>query len=250
MSAPSPFNGKRAAVSLTYDDALDCQLDLVAPALEQRGFRGTFYTPVKQEFITRWDDWATVSARGHELGNHTLFHPCRGRPDWQWVKPCMDLKTYDLDRWGMEVDLANALLDRAEGKSGRSFGNTCHNTCIGPDENPIPLDEHMFPRFVAARGYCVESDETIDPLNMNLGNLGNYAGDGMSFDDLSSTVKRAVERGHWVIFTFHFVGPIARYLTIPESIHTAFLDFLNDLNNSIWVAPVRDVVKQISKTPA
>jgi peptidoglycan/xylan/chitin deacetylase (PgdA/CDA1 family) len=35
--------GHRGAVSLSYDDGLDSQLDLAVPALERHGFRGTFF---------------------------------------------------------------------------------------------------------------------------------------------------------------------------------------------------------------
>ncbi|MCC5843850.1 MAG: hypothetical protein JJU05_06320 [Verrucomicrobia bacterium] len=117
---PLPFNGRRAAVSLTYDDCMDCHLDLVAPALEARGFRGTFYTPVNATLMER-------------------------------------------------------------------------------------MDEHMLPRFVAARGTKRDIDETIDPANFSPGNLGTPGGDGLSLDALKTLVDMAVARGHWIILTFHGV---------------------------------------------
>ena len=36
-------NGARAAVSLTYDDGLNSQLDCALPQLEAAGFRATFF---------------------------------------------------------------------------------------------------------------------------------------------------------------------------------------------------------------
>lgn len=38
--------GKRGAVSLTYDDALPVHYERVAPLLEDHGLRATFYTNV------------------------------------------------------------------------------------------------------------------------------------------------------------------------------------------------------------
>ncbi len=105
------FNGKRAALSLTYDDGMDCHLDLVGPSLEDHGFRGTFYTPVNATLMGRMDEWAALSQRGHELGNHTLFHPCRSYGGSTWIQPWRDLKLYDLARWEAEVDLANLILN-------------------------------------------------------------------------------------------------------------------------------------------
>lgn len=36
-------NGKKAAVVFTYDDALDCHLDVAIPQLDEFGFKGTFF---------------------------------------------------------------------------------------------------------------------------------------------------------------------------------------------------------------
>src|SRR5690606_16817264 len=50
--------GKEAAVVLTYDDALDVHLDNVIPALDARGFRGSFYlsaaSPGSKNRIADW----------------------------------------------------------------------------------------------------------------------------------------------------------------------------------------------------
>jgi probable HAF family extracellular repeat protein len=126
------------------------------------------------------DEWSETSRRGHELGNHTLFHPCRSYGGATWIQPWRDLKTYDLARWEAEVDLANLVLDRIEGRSDRSYGNTCHNNFIGPDDAPLCLDAHMLPRFVAARGTKRDVDESIDPRNLTPGNLGTLGGDNFS----------------------------------------------------------------------
>ena len=40
--------GRRAAVSLTYDDGIAEQLDHAIPDLEESGLRGTFYIPTLQ----------------------------------------------------------------------------------------------------------------------------------------------------------------------------------------------------------
>ncbi|MCH8511846.1 MAG: polysaccharide deacetylase family protein [Kiritimatiellae bacterium] len=246
MKNSSPFNGHRAAVSLTYDDCMDCHLDLVAPALEARGFRGTFYTPVNAVLMERMDEWAAAARRGHELGNHTLFHPCRSYGGGDWIKPWRDLKAYDLPRWEAEVDLANLILNRIEGRTDRSFGNTCHQNTLGPDENPERLDEHMLPRFVAARGTKRDVDESIDPANLTPGNLGTLGGDGLSLDALKALVDMAVDRGHWIILTFHGVAQEAGRLTIAESTHSALLDHCAAHGDDLQIAPVREVMAALT----
>ena len=36
-------NGAKAAVVFTYDDGLDCHLDVVVPQLDEFGLKGTFF---------------------------------------------------------------------------------------------------------------------------------------------------------------------------------------------------------------
>ena len=78
------FRGdKRAAVSLTYDDGLKEHIDLVAPQLEKRGLRGSFWIignkigtldPNHGDRMT-YEDLRDLHRRGHEVGSHTWSHP-------------------------------------------------------------------------------------------------------------------------------------------------------------------------------
>ncbi len=71
------WKNKQCAVALTYDDALNVDLDHAIPALDSVGLKGTFYLSGYSPALTnRFAEWRKVAAAGHELGNHTLFHPC------------------------------------------------------------------------------------------------------------------------------------------------------------------------------
>ena len=94
----------RGAVSLTYDDALPCHWELVAPALEAQGLRGTFYTNILSAAAAP-EAWRRIAGRGHELGNHSIFHPCRKnleRPR-AWLPDEYDLRGYTPRRWVTSV---------------------------------------------------------------------------------------------------------------------------------------------------
>src|SRR5690349_1331397 len=67
-----PWNGYKAAVSLTFDDADSVQLDKAIPELNKRHLRGTFFLTVSK--LTRLDDWRKVQREGHEIGNHSVSH--------------------------------------------------------------------------------------------------------------------------------------------------------------------------------
>ena len=73
--------GRRAAVSLSFDDARVTQTDRGLPILDEAGLRATFY--VSTELVDRrLEPWREALARGHEIGNHTFTHPCSGNFAW------------------------------------------------------------------------------------------------------------------------------------------------------------------------
>ncbi|HXO75349.1 MAG TPA: glycosyl hydrolase family 8, partial [Puia sp.] len=92
-SVAGSWHNKQCAVVLTYDDAIDIDLDNVLPELDSAGLKATFYligsSPVVKK---RVKEWQKAAAEGHELGNHSLFHPCDGsKPGRGFVTPATDL---------------------------------------------------------------------------------------------------------------------------------------------------------------
>lgn len=93
------WNGKQCAVVLTYDDGLNVDLTNAIPALDSVGLKGTFY--ISDYFnglnaqISKWEKGAE---EGHELANHTVWHPCEGgRAGREFVKD-YDLRFYTVKR--------------------------------------------------------------------------------------------------------------------------------------------------------
>ena len=73
------WNGKQCAVVLTYDDALNVHLDNAIPLLDSLHLKATFYLSAYfPGSRNRLGDWRKAAAKGYELANHTLFHPCIG----------------------------------------------------------------------------------------------------------------------------------------------------------------------------
>src|SRR5262249_5435796 len=106
-------------ISLTFDDAHDAHLDLVVPCLNQHLLCGTFYVDFLSRGLTRrFAEWREVACQGHELGNHSLFHP--GYPPASHVQEGNSLALYTLDRMSMELELGNQLLTANDGRTSRS----------------------------------------------------------------------------------------------------------------------------------
>ncbi len=109
--------GKIAAVALTYDDALHSQLDVAIPQLDAAGFKGTFFLDGD---ITPADmlRWRKAQRSGHELGNHSLFHPCPRAmlPD----RKNYLTENYDVDRMLGEIAAMNNVLFGIDGADNRA----------------------------------------------------------------------------------------------------------------------------------
>jgi len=124
------MNNPSHIVSLTFDDALDVHLDHVVPLLDQHGFQGSFYVTLgAQSFTGRLDEWRRVAAKGHELGNHTIFHPA-----WRhksYVTGGNAVENYSLDRMRLELEAANRILSGLDGQTERTFAYPCCNQVIG-----------------------------------------------------------------------------------------------------------------------
>jgi peptidoglycan/xylan/chitin deacetylase (PgdA/CDA1 family) len=143
-----------ALICLTYDDALPVHREFVAPELSRCGLRGTFYIPAaRDDLYLGLDGWRKVAEMGHELGNHSCWHPCRTRPKWDW-KPSYRLEEYDCGRIRDELLLANRILHLIDGRTERSYGATCSDLTCGSGDGQSFLDD-IRDLFTAVRsGQC------------------------------------------------------------------------------------------------
>lgn len=231
----TPWHNKKCTVCLTYDDALNVHLDKVVPLLDSLGLKATFYVSgFFPSFRNRSTEWRTVAGRGHELGNHTLFHPCAGKsPGREWVKPEYDLSTYTIRRMADEVDMANVLLRAIDGHDGRTFAYPCGDTEVG-DTSYV---QEIKARFLAARGVDakMQTIDDIDPYN-----IGAYMINGESGDGLVSLVREAIDKNALLVFLFHGVGG-EHNLNVSLAAHSQLLHFLAAHEKDIWITPMIDI---------
>ena len=233
--------GATGVVSLSYDDGLTNHLEVVAPVLEVAGLRGTFYAHImSDEFQKDQAGWRALAARGHEVGNHTVFHPCRNNPG---IHPEFDLRRYGERRWCKEIELANWLLGQLDGQAERTFGNTCWDNWIGPDDAQICLEQLIARYFPAARGE--QTGRPVDPKSFNRYNLGTASADGKTFAELQPFIEAAVRDGQWLILTLHGIGAGSHTLFMEPADHQALVDWLAANRRRIWTAPVLAVSRHL-----
>lgn len=236
------WNGYNAAVVLTYDDALNVHLDNVIPGLDSAGFKGTFYLTVASgAFTERMDEWKLAAAKGHELGNHTMFHPCRGdMPGRDWVRPEYNLSTYTLKRMRDEITMTNAVLQSVDGRTERTFAYPCGDLSAGG----LSYVDAITPEFVAARG---TEPKILHIEGMDTMTTACFSMAGTSGDEMIALVKKAVEEKGLLIFLFHGVGG-EHNLNVSLSDHQKLVRYLKQNQNDIWVTTFLDAMKFV-KSP-
>lgn len=237
----SMWHGKQCAVSLTYDDALNVHLDNAIPLLDSLNLKATFYlSGYFPAFRQRVADWKAAAEKGHELGNHTLFHPCTGKlPGREWVPPDYDLGIYTMQRLLDEIKMANTLLEALDGKTKRTFAYPCGDTKIG-DESYV---DKIKTEFVAARGV----QGKMPKLNeIDLFNVDSYVISEQSGEALIDLVKQAMNKNALIVFLFHGVGG-EHSLDVSLSAHRKLLRFLKQNEKDIWIAPLVDIAEYVKE---
>ncbi len=234
-----PWHGKRCAVALTYDDALNVHLNYVVPLLDSLGFKGTFYlSGFFPGLRGRLADWIAVGKEGHELGNHTLFHPCEGEaPGREWVPRDYELNKYTVRRMVDEITMANTLLQAMDGKMIRTFAYPCGDTKAG-DSSYVDQIKAMFPGARGVQGKMQKINE------IDLYGIGAYMINGQSGEELIRLVQEAMAKRALLVFLFHGVGG-EHSLNVSLDAHRRLLQFLKQNEKDIWVAPMIDICEYI-----
>jgi peptidoglycan/xylan/chitin deacetylase (PgdA/CDA1 family) len=239
LSRPPRFpwpNGARAAVSLTYDDGLDSQLDHALPELDALGFRATFFL-TGYNIQWRLKDWSAVAAAGHEVADHTMNHPCA-------------LGRYSAARFEREeIAPTERLLSSEAGESRpRLFAYPCGYIGLGagsPRERRERYLDLLRETFAAARTTVGPPNDPYrvpaDPYRLHAFEPTYESNDPrIAFRYL----HQAMARGDWAILIFHEV------LETPKgegdtsiATHQRILEWIK--SQPLWVAPMGEALDYI-----
>jgi sialate O-acetylesterase len=234
-----PWKGKKAVVVLTYDDALNVHLDNVIPALDSLSLKGTFYlTSSSDASRNRINDWRKAANNGHELGNHTVYHPCDASlPGMSWVKPEYDLSKYNMAQIQSEIKMCNAFLKAIDGKTKRTFAFTCGHKKVAEGEFITSLSDE----FVAARAVRHEMHSFDEQKLMD---IDCYSMEDKTGEEMIAMVKKAQETGKLLVFLFHGVGG-EHNLNVSKEAHSQLLHYLKENESDIYIDTMLNVAEHI-----
>lgn len=223
------YANQKSIVVLTYDDALNVHLDNVLPLLDSLNINATFYLNTAAESVSaRRSEWKKVARTGHELGNHTIHHPCIGASlGREWVHPEKDLDHYTVSKILEEIEIANDTLNNIDGLERRTFAYTCGDTTANHQSYVSGLRK-LFP---SARG--------VNRGNNDLDSIDNYhinafSIEGHQFKDLKLVIEENHKNEGLLVFLLHGVGG-GHSLNMDSKEHAKLLRYLNEMRDSIWI---------------
>lgn len=240
-SAQNVWKGKKAGVVLTYDDAIDQHLDNALPVLDSLQLKASFYvTAFSPSVQKRMQEWKQLASSGHELGNHTLYHPCIGDSMGRsWVPADYDLKKYTVKRLEDEVRMTNLFLQALDGKTERTFAYTCGDKIV----KDSAFIEGMRKDFVAARS-VINQMSTIN--NIDLYNVDCYMVNNQPIEEMIGWVDKAIEKKALLVILFHGVGG-GNGLDISLTAHRQLLLYIKKREKDLYIAPLIDMAKHIKQ---
>lgn len=213
-----PWNGYKAAVSLTYDDGDPVHLSLALPEMQKRNMKGTFFLIADK--IPDIAGWKNAAAAGMEIGNHSANH-----------KHAAELSAED-EKY--EVDGAEKFLQEQFRQPVTTFAYPFVEIT---DSQKARVEKNC----IAARGGFGNYYYTpvMTPDWYNISSQGTTTAYG--FDVYKSWIDQALDAGAWTVFMIHAIEGSNWYQPVPKDVFIGTLDYLEKNNKDIWTAPFGEV---------
>jgi peptidoglycan/xylan/chitin deacetylase (PgdA/CDA1 family) len=219
---------KKAIIVLTYDDALNSQLNIAIPQLDSAKLTGTFFLTgnVSQETLPRW---RAALKNGNELANHTLYHPClittvKGNP----ANNSANYSVYGILR---EIGMMNNFLRAIDNENMHTYAYPCTEDKVGGVRYIDSLRKSGIVKYARMGGdqnAIVTDYSKLDPLLVpSWAVVGDITG-----DDLIAFVKKVQKQGGMGVLMFHGVG--GDYLTTTAKAHRELLKYLSEHKQDVW----------------
>lgn len=230
---------RKAAISLTFDDAMNTHLDQARSILKKHQLVGTFFVSTgRREWKDRKPEWQALAAEGNELANHTVNHPCL----LEIIQPHSQDYTPEM----MEAEIRDAAADIAattNSHRGLTFAYPCGDMSFGKPAEQAK-NEALYLTYVSryafgGRGY--KSGEPQDPDDMDVLTIPDLGvTEAKDSAALIAMAQTAVDAGNWGVFCFHGVG--GEWLSVTTDAMDGLAGHLQR-HPEIWTASFGDVLR-------
>ncbi len=232
-----PYTG---AVSITFDDGTENQLQKALPLMDRYGLKGTFYVhPHGANWQEQYAPWKQVAENGHEIGNHTLRHLC---PENLSIMPG-NLEECTLQDIKTDIFAAQERLNLiAPKQKDWTFAYPCYSTFVGRGTERKSYVPVVAQHFVAGRARG-EYGFGNNPDVIDLACVSGIATDRMSGFEMIGLVEELTWLHQWVVLIFHEID--GHRLTVGSYDFEMLLKYLYRKSDKISTAPVIQVAKRI-----
>lgn len=216
---------ERTLVALTYDDALYTQRTVALPALRRYCLPATFFLNAVDNRLAVLD-WREAALAGHELANHSLWHPCTADIGWPEF---LSTEAYDPQRFLAELATQHALIGHIDGKpdDARTYAHPCNDHFIGSEPRistlPLLADSPLvrYGRSGSSEpSSSIRPGEAYDPMALPSWTVPERS----TGAELIAFAEQAHDEGGAAVYTFHGIG--GDWIVLGEDEHEELLDYL------------------------
>lgn len=210
-------DGAKAAISFTFDDGIIDHYELVAPALERRGMRGTFWiigSTISNDPESKgmnWDKIREMEANGHEIGSH----------GWKHINLLEATPEERLE----EIVRNDSVFVANLGHKALTF---CYPFNAFDDEI-VKL--------------CSAGRVGTRTFQKGMGQQSRHS----TTEELQGWLKQTVDKGEWGVTMIHGIHNGWDQWVVDENVLWNFFDEVSAAMDSVWVAPFKDVSAYIAE---
>lgn len=222
----SLWNGHKAALSLTFDDALSCQIENAVPEMDRRSIQGTFFAISKcPQYPLDPIAWRPAVARGHEIGSHSVQH-----------------------KKAAQLNFDDAVFEARESQRHlqNHFGVPIDSFCYPFTDAPAPLQNAVKRFYKQARGGRVARDNKYITAgdDVNLYNTPCFHINEAMCASIPNMLRTALDTGAWVTLMFHGVGQPDAWDNVSSPTFCDMLDVMSlSRDRGLWIAPFGTVAE-------
>lgn len=227
-------DNKKAAASITLDDAIIGQFTIATPLLKKYDTRATFFITINimQQQKISWQMIKAAADNGNEIANHTITHPYlrRLQPDsiaYQ-VDACNKIITQNIPSQKSETHAYPFGDGGNETDSERNVRNVMKDYCIGARatrNNSLAYNTYDFAKLNDDY-YKVNSDMIADSATMA---------------DMPLRLDETIDAGGWYVPTYH--GIENGWIITPATVFEKHLQEYDKRKGVLWIATFAEALK-------
>lgn len=224
----------RSAFTITFDDNYRFQVLYATPLLNRHHYNATYFivtNRVGKGWAPGWDTLNIMASQGHEIASHSKNHPdfvnLARHPEWA---DSMRREFRD------SRDIINARIPSQRCETfAWPFGSV--------DTNAIKIGKNY---YMACRG---TDDHYEGPVPDNFYNIfSRHVYHNTLLDTVNLFIDYVLQQRGWLIERWHgfrVMHDTNGYEPVPLGLFEKHLDYVSQKEDSLWIAPLRSVVKYI-----